>query len=237
MTAERRLSSSTRTTALPPGQRAHIGPLPRFGLHAFLRRRVASASDFALRIDGDVEQATELSLDEIFVVRVELVSDLHCVTTWSALGLRWSGRPFRSFWEDVVLPRARPRAGVGHLRVRGLDGYAATIPLEEGLRDESFLADRLDGEPLGDHGAPLRLVLPHLYAYKSVKHVCRIEVTASPVRASAGRLLSHPRGRVDGEERSGVGAQRLFRCLYGLLLPVFLWSARRTPPTMNPRPQ
>jgi DMSO/TMAO reductase YedYZ molybdopterin-dependent catalytic subunit len=226
MIAERR-QSFARTTALPPGQRAHIGPLPRFGLHAFLKRRVAPPRDFALRIDGDVEQAIELSLDEIFAARSELVSDLHCVTTWSAVGLRWSGRPFRSFWEDVILPRARPRAGAGHLRVRGLDGYAATIPLEEGLRDESFLADRLDGEPLGDHGAPLRLVLPHLYAYKSVKHVCRIDVTATPVRASAGRLLSHPRGRVDREERSGVGAQRFFRWLYRLLLPMVLWRARR----------
>jgi DMSO/TMAO reductase YedYZ molybdopterin-dependent catalytic subunit len=237
MIAERQKALPAPTTPLPPGQRARNGPLPRFGLHAFLKRRVASPRDFALRIDGDVEQAIELSLDEIFVIRSELVADLHCVTTWSAVGLRWSGRPFWSFWEDVILPRARPRAGAGHLRVRGFDGYAATIPLEEGLRDESFLADRLDGEPLGDHGAPLRLVLPHLYAYRSVKHVCRIEVTASPVRASAGRLLSHPRGRVDGEERSGVGAQRFFRCLYRLLLPVLLWSARRTPPTMNPRPQ
>jgi DMSO/TMAO reductase YedYZ molybdopterin-dependent catalytic subunit len=122
-------------------------------------------------------------------------------------------------WEDVITPRARPRAGAGHLRVRGLDGYAATIPLEEGLRDESLLADRLDGEPLGDHGAPLRLVLPHLYAYKSVKHVCRIEVTAKPVRASGGRLLSHPRARVDREERSGVGAQRSFRGSTGCSCP------------------
>jgi hypothetical protein len=68
-------------------------------------------------------------------------------------------------------------------------------------------------------------VLPHLYAYRSVKHVCRIEVTATPVRASVGRLLSHPRARVDREERSGVGAQRFLRWLYRLLLPVFLSRA------------
>jgi DMSO/TMAO reductase YedYZ molybdopterin-dependent catalytic subunit len=58
---------------------------------------VATRGDFALRIDGDVEQAIELSLNEIFVVRSEFVADLHSVTTWSAVGLRWSGRPFRSF--------------------------------------------------------------------------------------------------------------------------------------------
>jgi DMSO/TMAO reductase YedYZ molybdopterin-dependent catalytic subunit len=148
------------------------------------------------------------------------------VTTWSAVGLRWSGRPFGSVWKDLIVPRARPREGVAYLRVLGLDGYAATIPLEEALRDESFLADRLNGEPLGDHGGPLRFVLPQLYAYKSVRHVCLIEVTVAPRRPSAGRLLGHPRGRVDREERSGFGAQRFFRWLYRLLLPVFLWRAR-----------
>jgi DMSO/TMAO reductase YedYZ molybdopterin-dependent catalytic subunit len=211
---------------LPPGQRVHLGPLPRFGLDEYMKRRAVTLPDFKLRIDGDVEQAIELSVDEIFAVRAELLSDLHCVTTWSSVGLRWSGRSFRSFWENVILTRARPHAGVAHLRVQGLDGYAATIPLEEALHDETFLADRLDREPLGDHGAPLRLVLPHLYAYKSVKHVCQIEVTVTPLRASAGRLLGHPRGRVDREERSGAGAQRFFRWLYRLLLPVFLWRAR-----------
>lgn len=220
--------------ALPPGQRAHVGPLPRFGLDKYLRRRAVTPPDFKLRIDGDVEHPIELSPDEIFAVRTEQLSDLHCVTTWSAVGLRWSGRSFRSFWEDVILPRARPHPGVAYLRVRGLDGFAATIPLEEALHDDAFLADRLDREVLGDHGAPLRLVLPRLYAYKSVKHVCRIELTVTPLRQSAGRLLSHPRGRVDREERSGVGAQRFFRSLYRLLLPVFRWRARslsaRRPP-------
>jgi DMSO/TMAO reductase YedYZ molybdopterin-dependent catalytic subunit len=212
--------------ALPPGQRIHPGPPPRFGLAVFMKRRAVVPPDFQLRVDGDVAQPLDLSLDELFAARAEQLSALHCVTTWSAVDLRWSGRPFRSFWEDVVVPRARPHAEVAHLRVRALDGYAATIPLEEALRDDTFLADGLDGHPLGEHGAPLRLVLPRLYGYKSVKHVCRIEATIAPLRASAGRLLAHPRGRVDLEERSGVGAPRFFRRLYRLLLPVFLWRAR-----------
>ena len=211
---------------LPPGQRVHAGPPPRFGLDTYMRRRAVTPPDFRLRIDGDVEQAIDLSLQEIFDVRTESLSDLHCVTTWSAVGLHWSGRSFRSFWEDVIQPRARPHADVAYLRVRGLDGYAATIPLEETLHDGVFLADRLDDGPLGDNGEPLRLVLPQLYAYKSVKHLCRIDATVAPLRPSAGRLAGHPRGRVDLEERSGVGAQRLFRWLYRMLLPVFLWRAR-----------
>src|ERR671914_2163288 len=169
---------------LPPGQRVLAGPMPRFGLDAYLKRRAVTPPDFKLQIDGDVDQPLELTPDEIFALRTELLSDLHCVTTWSAVGLRWSGRPFRSFWEEVVLPHARPRPGVAYLRVRGLDGYAATIPLEEALREGTFLADRLDDQPLGDHGAPLRLVLPPLYAYQSGKHVCQIQVTVTPLRPS-----------------------------------------------------
>lgn len=212
--------------ALPPGQRVHDGPPPRFGLNVYMKRRVVPPPDFKLRIDGAVEKPIDLSLDEIFAVRTEQRSDLRCVTTWSAVGLCWSGRPFRSLWEQVILPRTGPHAGVAHLRVRGLDGFAATVPLEEALHDAAFLADRLDDEPLGDHGAPLRLVLPQLYGYKSVKHVSRIELAVTPCRESAGRLLSHPRGRVDREERSGLGAPIFFRALYRLLLPALLWRAR-----------
>ena len=82
--------------------------MPRFGLDAYMKRRAVTPPDFKLNIGGDVEQALELTPDEIFAVRTELLSDLHCVTTWSAVGLRWSGRRFRSFWEEVVLPHARP---------------------------------------------------------------------------------------------------------------------------------
>lgn len=213
-------------TALPPGQRALEGAPPRFGLDAYMRRRVVTPAGFKLRIGGELEAPLELSLDEVFPERTEQVSDLHCVTTWSAVGLRWSGRPFRSFWEEVVVPRARPRAGVAWLRVRALDGYAMNIPLEEALRDETFLADGLGGAPLGEHGEPLRFVVPHLYGYKNVKHVASLELLREAGATSAGRMISHPRGRVDLEERSGVGGQRFWRVLYRLLLPLFFWRAR-----------
>ncbi|MGH8938876.1 MAG: molybdopterin-dependent oxidoreductase, partial [Actinomycetes bacterium] len=61
-----------------------------------MKRRAVTPPDFKMRVDGDVEQAIELPLDEIFADRTELLTDLHCVTTWSAVGLRWSGRTLRS---------------------------------------------------------------------------------------------------------------------------------------------
>jgi DMSO/TMAO reductase YedYZ molybdopterin-dependent catalytic subunit len=192
-----------------------------------MKRGAIVPADFRLRIDGDVEQPLELSPDELIRDRSELTADLHCVTTWSALGLRWSGMPFRRFWDEIVVARARPRNGVAYLRISALDGYRAVIPLEEALHENAWLADRLAGEPLGAHGAPLRLIVPQLYGYKSVKHVCRIQVTVDPVRGSTGRVLAHPRGRVDREERSGIGLQRFWRVLYRVLLPLFLWRARK----------
>ncbi len=203
------------------------GPPPPFGLDKYMKRGARVPADFRLRIDGDVEQPLELSPDEVVRDRAELTADLHCVTTWSAVDLRWSGMPFRRFWDDIIVPRARPRSGVAYLRITALDGYRATIPLEDALHETAWLADRLGDKPLGVHGAPLRLIVPQLYGYKNVKHVCRIEVTVDPLRGSAGRVLAHPRARVDREERSGVGLQRFWRGFYRLLLPLFLWRARK----------
>lgn len=214
---------------LPAGQRPLRGGFPRFGLDTFLRQTVEVPGDWRLVVDGEVEQPIELGLDELLSDgRVERVLDLHCVATWSAVDLRWSGRPFRHLWDNVIVPRARPRATVAHLLAVALDGYQAAIPLEEALGTDVLLADRLNGEPVAhDHGAPLRLVLPQLYGYKNVKHLCRLSLRSQPARVPMSRWLVHPRGRVDLEERSGVGAQRLWRLLYRAVAPLFLRSVRR----------
>ena len=213
---------------LPPGQRALDVPPPRFGLDKYLRRKAAIPQDFRLTIDGDVEQPLELRLDEtIASTRTDRALDLHCVTTWTAVGLRWSGRPFRDFWHTVIVPRARPKANVAHVLAVALDGYQAAIPLEEALGADALLADRLDDEPLPmNHGAPLRLVVPQLYGYKNVKHLERLSFCIEPPTVPVSRFLAHPRGRVDLEERSGVGAQRFWRVLYRALVPLFLRGSR-----------
>lgn len=213
---------------LPPGQKALPGRPPRFGLDRFLRT-VPSLEGYRLGVDGDVENPLSLDLDEVVGQdREERVSDLHCVTTWSAVGLAWSGRSFCSFWDRLVVPRARPAPGVAHARLWGLDGYVALLPLGDLLAPAAFLADRLDGAPLPiANGAPLRLVLPTHYGYKNVKHLSRIELTVEPRRDTGGRILVHPRGRVAREERSGLGGRRIWRWTYGALRPLFLARARR----------
>lgn len=214
---------------LPPGQRALPGTPPRFGLDAYLQRSVSVPGDWRLTVDGDVEQPLELTLDDVIgSARADRTLDLHCVTTWTAVDLAWSGRTFRALWHEVIVPRAHPRPGVAHLLAVALDGYRAAIPLEEALAPDVIVADRLRGSALGlDHGAPLRLVLPQLYGYKSVKHLRRLTLLREPATIPVSRFLAHPRGRVDLEERSGAGVQRFWRVLYRSLVPLFLWRAAK----------
>jgi DMSO/TMAO reductase YedYZ molybdopterin-dependent catalytic subunit len=111
---------------LPPGQRAHPGAPPRFGLDAFLTQSIAGPPDWRLIIDGEVEAPIELGLDDVIGERrVDRTQDLHCVTTWTATDLAWSGRTFRDLWEAVIVPRARPKQEVAHVLAVAFDGYEA----------------------------------------------------------------------------------------------------------------
>ena len=75
-----------------------------------------------------------------------------------------------------VLALAHPRAEASHVLVHAEEGYTANVPLVDLNRDDVLLATHHDGEPLSaDHGFPLRLIVPHLYAWKSVKWVRGLE--------------------------------------------------------------
>lgn len=154
---------------LPPGQSAtikwpvlHTGDVPRFDPKTW---------DF--HAGGLVESPLELSWPEFGALpRVEVVSDFHCVTKWSTFDNRWEGVPFRE-----ILRRVRPRPEATHVMVLGhvgpeRYGYSTNVPLADLDRDNVLLASRHNGKDLEpDHGGPLRLVVPHLYAWKSAKWV------------------------------------------------------------------
>jgi DMSO/TMAO reductase YedYZ molybdopterin-dependent catalytic subunit len=144
--------------------------------------------------------------------RRTLVADFHCVAGWSVRDLKWDGVPFRTIWEESILPKAKPHGEITHLVFAGLDGYRSVLTVEDALADDVLIADRLGGVPLtGDHGAPARLVSPRQYGYMNTKHLGRIELhTREPAHArhsSRGRALllspvaPHPRARVAHEER------------------------------------
>jgi DMSO/TMAO reductase YedYZ molybdopterin-dependent catalytic subunit len=168
----------------------------------------------SLTLKGELAKPSVLGLGELVSVpRVEQVSDLHCVTTWSCCGIRWSGFRFRDVHEQLLQPRAKPLSEARWVGFRGADGHRASLLLEDALRPDVLLADQMNGEALSvEHGAPLRLIAPSHYAYKSVKHIVGIEFW-SEFKPGPG-LLEHPRARVDFEERGRLIPGRLLRHLY-----------------------
>jgi DMSO/TMAO reductase YedYZ molybdopterin-dependent catalytic subunit len=103
--------------------------------------------------------------------RVSRVTDFHCVTRWSKFDVRWDGVLFKTI-ADLVKPVPASR----FVLQRSDDGYSSNLPLEEMMRDDVLLADELDGEPLPlEHGGPLRIIVPHLYAWKGAKFLRSIE--------------------------------------------------------------
>ena len=201
---------------LPPGQRSTTS-FPRFGLTQFAHRFPAETSRTRLEIIGLVEHPLCLpdALDGLS--RIEQVSDFHCVTTWSHRSLRWGGVRFADFYEKVVVPRAGPRPEATLIAMRGQDGARTGMLLIDLLNPDVLLADTLDGQPLTvEHGAPLRLIAPKHYAYKSVKHLSRIEFKSEGAgyRVSGLRFMDHPRARVAFEERGRLAPGWLLRYLY-----------------------
>jgi DMSO/TMAO reductase YedYZ molybdopterin-dependent catalytic subunit len=225
-----------RHLSLPPGQHA-IADFPRFGSHRSAPPpRVAEPS--MIRVEGAVARRLEVPLARLAALpRRALIADFHCVAGWTAPGLHWSGVPFRSFYEKLIVPEARPDLGVSHVLFRGADGYRSVLTLEDALDDEVLLADQLGGVALGgDHGAPLRLLSPAQYGYKSAKHLCGIELHTraladgheSALPAFALALLGpHPRARVALEERHRLLPTWLVRGPYWKLARALLWAARR----------
>lgn len=204
------------TAPLPPGQR-EANAFHRFGLTRFASRFPKETATCTLDVAGDVEAELQLIDPLRGLPRIEQTSDFHCVTTWSVRGLRWEGVRFADFYSRLVLPQARPRAGATLVALRGQDGARTAMLLEDLLAPDVLLADRLNGEALSlDHGAPLRLVAPAHYGYKSAKHLSRIEFCAptQDYRVSGFAFMDHPRARVAFEERGRVAPGWLLRYLY-----------------------
>jgi DMSO/TMAO reductase YedYZ molybdopterin-dependent catalytic subunit len=165
---EQKMKSEGR---LPPGQSLtlkwpvlHYGSVPRFDPERW---------DF--RVYGLVEVPVRWTWAEFNVLpKVKRHSDFHCVTRWSRFDNDWEGVAFRE-----VLSRVKLKPGTNYVLVHAEQGYTANVPLADLDREEVLFATHHNGEPLSaDHGYPLRLIVPHLYAWKSVKWVRGIEFLA-----------------------------------------------------------
>ena len=186
---------------LPPGQRA-LSVFPRFGVIAFAKRPLKSM-ETRIEIFGAIDTPIVLTAAELASLsRTTLNADFHCAAGWSHRNLVWSGYRFADVWERVIAPDIS--SDIELLVLRCQDGFRTSLPLVDALAPDVLIADRLNGEPLTrEHGAPLRLIAPAHYGYKSAKHLKSIEFrpNARGYRPLLPRLLDHPRARVALEER------------------------------------
>lgn len=131
-------------------------------------------ASWRLGVGGLVDRPLSLSYDELLALpHVDQVSTFHCVTGWVVPNVRWRGV---RIGELLELAGARPAATA--LRFTSAEQpYVDSLTRAQALLPDVLLAYELDGKPLPRaHGAPLRLVIPEMYGYKSVKWVSRIDL-------------------------------------------------------------
>ncbi len=153
----------------PPGQ-AFVRNFPIYDITP--TRPSFDEATWRFRMWGEVYNQVELTWAQLMELpKSDVVADFHCVTGWSKKQLTWRGVPARA-----IVEIARPEDGVVQVMAHCLEGYTTNVPLEYLLLEDSLLAYQLEGAPLTpEHGAPLRLLVPQLYAWKSAKYLSGLE--------------------------------------------------------------
>ncbi|KSB88530.1 molybdopterin-binding protein [Caulobacter vibrioides] len=179
---------------LPPGQHlTRDWPVLDLGL-----KPDVSHEDWRLRIDGLVSRPATWSFAALLAQPQSApVSDIHCVTTWSRYDNHWDGVLTR----DLLLAVA-PRDEARFVVLHSYDGYTTNLALDDFAHDGALLAHGWEGAPIApEHGGPVRLVVPHLYFWKSAKWLKRIEFVAADRPGFWEERGYHNRGDPWTEER------------------------------------
>lgn len=178
---------------VPPGQHLAKG----FPVLTYGDTPVVEVRSWQLRVWGLAKEVT-FNWDDIMVMpQSNFTADFHCVTTWSKLDVQWTGIKVADFMSHVELD-----SKAVHLMEHCYGGYTTNIPIDDFLREENFFAHTLFGDPLPtEHGGPLRLVVPHLYAWKSAKWLNGLEFLDHEALGFWERNGYHHRGEPWAEER------------------------------------
>lgn len=182
-----------RDPRLPPGQSLvtdwpvlSAGPTPT----------VASGTwEFAIGTENGVHRWDRAQLEALGVE--DITVDIHCVTHWTKLDMPWRG---------VSLDRIFAQVETAHrfAMVHSFGGYTTNLALDDLLGGKSWIAFEADGEPLSpEHGGPARLLLPHLYFWKSAKWVQGLITMPQDKPGFWEQNGYHPRGDPWREERYG----------------------------------
>ncbi len=129
-------------------------------------------AEWKLVVDGAVESPAVLNWEDFLALpQTEDISDFHCVTTWSKLDMQWRGVRFLDLAALV-----QPLDNATHILCYGYDDYTTNLSLDEALKPDVLLVHSFEGAPLpAEHGGPVRMITPQLYAWKGAKWISRIE--------------------------------------------------------------
>ena len=129
---------------------------------------------WTLSVDGAVDAGATWTWEELNALPQETFTvDIHCVTKWSKLGTTWTGVSVDTLLEDVATEAE-------HVSVWAEGGYTTNLPLEDLQDGKAWIVHTFDGEPLEPaHGGPARLLVPHLYFWKSAKWVRGLTLTVA----------------------------------------------------------
>ena len=159
-----------RDPRLPPGQYDVGNDWPVLTAEATPR---LSTDTWSFTVEGLVEEKVSWSWAEIMALpRSQFMGDIHCVTTWSKLGVSFSGVSV-----DTLLAAARPQPTARYVLASSTTGYTTNLPLDDVTGGKAWVVWEFDGRPLArEHGGPARLLVPHLYFWKSAKWVSGLQL-------------------------------------------------------------
>lgn len=170
---QRALAVSTRpdgSPRLPPGQHAVEKILDMGGTPG-----TATVANWNLRIHGEVERPIVLSYEDLLNLdQVHIICDVHCVTGWTLLDSSWTGVRL-----GTIMDRVKPSRSGGFIIFEAAEGYTSNVPISDARKENVLLAHSFFGEKLQRaHGAPVRVVIPDRYFYKSAKWIEAVKVTS-----------------------------------------------------------
>lgn len=184
---------SEMSDRVPPGQYLAKG----FPILTYGRTPAVNTQEWELRVWGLATEKVFTWPEMMSMPQNEFTEDFHCVTRWSKLDVQWTGIKVTDFMEHVEVD------GVAtHVLLHCFGGYTTNLAIEDFVLEKNFFAHRLFGEPLPpDHGGPMRVVVPHLYAWKSAKWINGIEFLEREEMGFWERNGYHRRGEPWAEER------------------------------------
>ena len=184
-----------RDARLPPGQYDARDQWPVLNAEATPQIRTEG---WTFAISGLVERESSWTWDEIHALPgARYAGDIHCVTTWSKLGMTFDGVSV-----DTLLDAAGVLPTATHVVAHSHTGYTTNLPLADVTGGKAWVAWNADGKPLTtQHGGPARLLVPHLYFWKSAKWVAGLRLLDHDEPGFWERNGYHDRGDPWKEQR------------------------------------